>query len=143
MQWWVWVVAGFVLLALELASPGGFYLFFFGSAALAVGLLAALGWAEPLAVQGLLFAGLSVTALLLFRPLIVRRLRSTGGDAAVDNLVGEWVEVRGEIAANGFGKAELRGTTWNARNAGDAAVGPGQRCRVERLEGLTLWIRAG
>lgn len=142
MDWWIWVVAGFLLLVLELASPGGFYVFFFGCGALAVGLLAALGWAEPLALQGVLFAGLSVAALVIFRPLIVRRLHVGVGDAAVDSLVGERARARGEIAAGGFGKAELRGTTWNARNLGAATVGPGQVCRVERVDGLTLWIRA-
>ncbi len=142
MDWWIWVVAGFLLLVLELASPGGFYVFFFGCGALAVGLLAALGWAEPLALQGVLFGGLSVAALVFFRPLIVRRLRADADGAPMDSLVGERVVARGEIAANGFGKAELRGTTWNARNGGATTVGPDQACRVERVEGLTLWIRA-
>lgn len=142
MDWWIWVVAGLLLLALELASPGGFYVFFFGCGALAVGLLAALGWAEPLALQGVLFAGLSVAALVFFRPLIVRRLRAGAEGGPVDSLVGERVLARGEIAADGFGKAELRGTTWNARNVGATAVGADQACRVERVEGLTLWIRA-
>ena len=142
MDWWIWVVAGFLLLVLELASPGGFYVFFFGCGALAVGLLAALGWAEPLALQGVLFAGLSVAALVFFRPLIVRRLRAGADGGPVDSLVGERVLARGEIAADGFGKAELRGTTWNARNVGATAVGRDQACRVERVEGLTLWIRA-
>ena len=142
MEWWIWVVAGFLLLALELASPGGFYVFFFGCGALAVGLLAALGWAEPLALQGVLFAGVSVAALVFFRPLIVRRLRAGTDGAPVDSLVGERVLARGEIAGGGFGKAELRGTTWNARNVGEAPLGPDQACRVERVEGLTLWIRA-
>ncbi len=142
MEWWIWVVAGFLLLALELASPGGFYVFFFGCGALAVGLLAALGWAVPLALQGVLFAGLSVAALVFFRPLIVRRLRAGVADAVVDSLVGERARARGEIAASGFGKAELRGTTWNARNVGATPVGPDHVCRVERVDGLTLWIRA-
>ena len=142
MAWWIWVVAGFLLLALELASPGGFYVFFFGCGALAVGLLAALGWAEPLALQGVLFGGLSVAALVFFRPLIVRRLHAGAGDAPVDSLVGERAMARGEIAGGGFGKAELRGTTWNARNVGEAPLGPDQACRVERVDGLTLWIRA-
>ena len=55
MDWWIWVVAGFALLTLELASPGVFYLFFFGCGALAVGLLTALGWPVPLWLQGVLF----------------------------------------------------------------------------------------
>jgi len=42
---------------------------------------------------------------------------------------------------NGFGKAELRGTAWNARNVGDTPIAESQRCRVERVDGLTLWVR--
>ena len=142
MEWWIWVVAGFLLLALELASPGGFYVFFFGCGALAVGLLAALGWAEPLALQGVLFAGVSVAALLFFRPLIVRRLSVGEGDAAVNDLVGARARARGAIAADGFGKVELRGTTWNARNIGETPIRPDQTCLVEWVEGLTVWVRA-
>ena len=141
MEWWIWVVAGFVLLALELASPGGFYIFFFGCAALAVGLFAALGWAQPLWLQGVLFAGLSVAAVLFFRPLLARQLRNNAGHAT-DDLVGERALACDTLAANGFGRVELRGTKWNARNVGETAVDAGQACTVERVDGLTLWIRA-
>ena len=141
MVWWIWVVAGFMLLALELASPGGFYLFFFGCAALAVGLLAALGVAQPLWLQGILFTGLSVAAVIFFRPLLARQLRGGAGEA-VEDLVGERAVACDDIAAHGFGRAELRGTKWNARNIGETAVGSGQACLVEHVDGLTLWIRA-
>ena len=46
------------------------------------------------------------------------------------------------VAPGGLGKAELRGTQWAARTSGSATLPPGQRCRVERVEGLTLWVRA-
>lgn len=141
MAWWAWVVAGFVLLALEMASPGGFHIFFFGCAALVVGLLAALGWAEPLWLQGVLFAGLSVAAVVFFRPLLARQLRSAPGDT-VDDLVGERARACEEIAADGFGRVELRGTKWNAKNVGETAIAADQACPVERVDGLTLWIRA-
>ena len=141
MEWWIWVVAGFALLALELASPGGFYLFFFGCAALAVGLLAAPGWAQPLWLQGVLFTGLSVAAVAFFRPLLARQLRG-GASEAVEDLVGERAVACDKIAAHGFGRAELRGTKWNARNIGETAIGSGQSCLVEHVDGLTLWIRA-
>jgi membrane protein implicated in regulation of membrane protease activity len=38
------------------------------------------------------------------------------------------------------GKVELRGSSWSARSA-RAALARGQRCRVERVDGLTLWVR--
>ena len=142
MEWWIWIVVGFALLAVELVAGGGFDVFFFGCGALVVGLLAGIGWAESLALQGVLFAGLSVAALVCFRPLLVRRLHAGTDSGPVDSLVGQRVMVRDEIAADGFGKAELRGTTWKARNITETRVGPDQACRVERVEGLTLWIRA-
>jgi len=37
MQWWQWLVLGLVLVALEMAASGGFYVIFFGIAALAIG----------------------------------------------------------------------------------------------------------
>ena len=38
-------------------------------------------------------------------------------------------------------RVELRGTVWSACNAGEAAIAPGQRCAVERVDRLTLHIR--
>jgi inner membrane protein len=40
------------------------------------------------------------------------------------------------------GKAEMRGTSWNTRNVSDQTIARGQRCRVERVEGLTIFVRA-
>ncbi len=141
MDWWIWVVAGFALLTLELATPGVFYLFFFGCGALAVGLLTALGWPEPLWLQGVLFTFLSLFSVLFFRPLLMKKMQAGLGEVEIDRLVGERALVRDEIVPDGWGKAELRGTTWKVRNAGAAPVGPGQSCRVEKVDGLTLWIR--
>ncbi|MDC4227637.1 MAG: NfeD family protein [Candidatus Manganitrophus sp.] len=46
-----------------------------------------------------------------------------------------------EIAVDGVGKAELRGTAWSARNVGETPVTKGQRCKVVQIDGLTLWVR--
>ena len=142
MDWWIWVVAGFVLLAFELVSPGGFYLFFFGLGALAVGLLAALDWAGPIWLQGVLFAAVSFVSLLVFRPVLIRKMQAGTSDLKVDSLVGARALAREEIPPGGMGKAELRGTTWNARNTGATLIGPSQSCRVDQVEGLVLWVRA-
>lgn len=142
MDWWIWVLAGFALLALEVSSPGGFYVFFFGVGALAVGLLAALGLAETLWLQGVLFTVLSVVSLLCFRRPILNKMQANAPAGEVDSLVGASAVARGDIGPGGLGKAELRGSTWNARNAGESTIGRDQLCLVERVDGLTLWIRA-
>jgi membrane protein implicated in regulation of membrane protease activity len=47
-----------------------------------------------------------------------------------------------DIPAGGIGRAELRGTTWTARGADGIPLSRGTRCRVDRVDGLTLWLRA-
>jgi membrane protein implicated in regulation of membrane protease activity len=140
LSWWLWLLFGFVLLLLELMTPGGFFIFFFGVGAIVVGLLTAAGLAGPAAIQWLLFGGISVVALLLFRKPLESRVRGAPG-REVDALVGETAVALNDIGVRQIGKAELRGTAWGAMNTGDSVIAAGQRCRVERVEGLMLYIR--
>lgn len=141
MAWWLWLVLGLALLGLEVLTPGGFYVLFFGIGALAVGTLAGLGAAGPVWLQWLLFSVISVGSLALFRRPLLRAVAGRGG-APIDTLEGEVAVPLDEIAPGTVGRAELRGTTWSAKNAGDRPLGRGQRCRVSRVDGLTLIIRA-
>jgi inner membrane protein len=140
MIWWMWLVLGLFLLLLELLTPGGFYLFFFGVAATSVGLLAAAGLADNITVQWLLFGAVSLICVLFFRRPLVRRLKV--GERDVDSLVGEVAVCLKDIPANTIGQVELRGSNWSARNVGTAALFSGNRCRVEHIEGLTLFVRS-
>ena len=57
MTWWYWLVLGLVLIALEMASAGGFYIIFFGVAGVVVALLAATGiWRSRLAAVAALLS---------------------------------------------------------------------------------------
>lgn len=140
-NWWLWLLFGIVLLGLELLTPGAFFLMFFGAGAIIVGLLSAAGLAGPLWMQVLLFAALSLISVFSLRRLLLARLRFTGPEKIVDKLVGETAVALEDLAVDGLGKAELRGSAWSARNVGDSAVPRGQRCTVVRVEGLTLWVR--
>lgn len=143
MIWWYWLLLGLALLAVEIITPGGFYLLFFGLAALAVGGVTGLGLIEPAWMQWLLFSVLSIVSLILFRgPLLARIKSSAPADHPVDTLVGEIAIPLQDLPPAGDGKAELRGTTWSVRNASPTGLSKGQRSRVERVEGLTLWIKA-
>lgn len=141
MVWWLWALFGLVLLILEVQAFGGFYLMFFGVGALFVSLLAAVAMVETDWIQWLLFSVFSVVALILFRQPIVRKLTSSAAHK-VDSLVGETAVASEDIPSGGIGKAEMRGTAWNAHNAGTATLRKDARCRVERIDGLTLWVRA-
>jgi membrane protein implicated in regulation of membrane protease activity len=139
MQWWHWIAIGFLLAALELASPGGFFIIFFGFGALGVGVLSLLGLSGPLWLQWLLFSLLSIVSLLLFRNPLLRRLRAREAAALpVDALEGEIAIPLDDIPPGVVGRAEMRGTTWSARNVSARPLARGQRCVVAAVEGLLL-----
>jgi membrane protein implicated in regulation of membrane protease activity len=141
MPWWLWVVVGFLLIGLELAVAGNFFVIFFGAGALIVGLLGLVGLSGPQWLQWLLFSCFSVISLLLFRDPLLRRLgglRTAGIE--IDAIPGEHGHAMADIGAGATGQVELRGATWSAQNVGADALQRGDRCRVVRLDGLTLSV---
>lgn len=141
MLWWVWILLGFLLLLTELLTPGGLYLLFFGIAAIIVGLMAGLDLIGPPWMQWLSFSILSVLALSLFRRPLLRRLRPATQGIEVDSLVGQTAIALDDIAVDAVGRAELRGSAWSARNVGGNLLARGQRCTVEKVDGLMLLVR--
>jgi len=138
--WWGWIVAGALLLALELMVPTDFFVVFLGVAALMVGGAGLAGLELPVWGQWLLFGALSLVLLVAVRGPLKRRLPA--GDPRVDDaLVGEIALIHEHLAAGATGRAELRGTQWTARNDEPTALEPGARARVERVEGLVLHVR--
>jgi membrane protein implicated in regulation of membrane protease activity len=141
MTWWLWLVAGLVLFALEAISAGGFYLVFFGAGAVVVSLLDLAGL-HALLPQGLVFVVLSVVALLLFRKPLLARFQKGIPTHKVDNLAGQFAKALEDIPVGGRGTAELRGSSWTAQNIGTSPIARDTRCHVDRVEGLTLYLRS-
>lgn len=142
LSWWMWVILGLILLAGEILTPGGFFILFFGAGALVVGLLKLAGLTTSLPVDGLIFLAVSIAGLVFFRKPLQEKFRNLTPDLPVDALTSETAQALEEIAAGGMGKVELRGTTWNAQNVGTEPLKAAQRCSVERVEGITLYVRA-
>jgi membrane protein implicated in regulation of membrane protease activity len=141
MIWWYWLLLGLVLLGAEMMTPGGFYILFFGLAALMVGAIAWLDLVQGDSTQWLLFSGLAVAFLLLFRgPLLARINAAEVKHPDVDSMLGEIATPVDTLAAGAVGKVELRGTTWSARNTGLTPLIKGQRSKVTGMDGLTLLI---
>jgi membrane protein implicated in regulation of membrane protease activity len=59
----------------------------------------------------------------------------------MDSMVGETAVLTEDLQPGHTGKAELRGSTWSARNVGPSSLSMGQRVTVKKVEGLTLWVR--
>jgi len=143
MVWWYWMVLGLALLAAEMTTPGGFYILFFGLSALLVGTMAGLEIVNADWLQWHLFSVIAIGSLLVFRgPLMARLSHGRRAHADVDSMVGEVAIPLEALPAGATGKAELRGTTWTAKNVGATAFRKGQRGKVMKVDGLTLWITA-
>lgn len=142
MTWWHWLVIGLILIGLEMAASGGFYVIFFGVAAVAIGGLHLFGAAGPAWFQFLLFSVISVASLLLFRKPILRWLEVDTPGTEVDSLVGETAIPLERIEVGAVGRAELRGTVWSARNTDTVPLAQGQRCTVASVDRLMIFIKA-
>jgi membrane protein implicated in regulation of membrane protease activity len=142
MEWWHWLVLGLILVALEMAASGGFYVIFFGIAALAIAGLHVLNAAGPAWVQLALFSLIAVGSLLFFRGPLLRWMELDKSGKDVDSLVGDTAVPLDDIAPGAVGRAELRGTTWSARNQDSATLTRGQRCTVVDVDRLMIFIRS-
>lgn len=139
MIWWYWIFLGLALAGAEMLSPGGFYLLFFGIASIIVGALAGLEVVTAAWLQWLLFSGLAVLSLLLLRGPLLRMAESRPAQE-MDSMAGETAVLMEDLQPGHIGKAELRGSTWSARNIGTVPLSSGQRATVAKVEGLTIFV---
>jgi hypothetical protein len=136
---WTWMIVGVALLALEIAAPGAFFLWF-GLAAIAVGVLS-LFVAVPWQAQLLIFVALAALVVL-----VGRRYFSRSGDEPVSTGLNErgrrlvgMIVVLSEPIVDGKGRVRIDDTTWRV-------VGPnmpsGTRVRIISADGALLSVRA-
>lgn len=137
--WWMWMVAGCLMLAAEMFAPG-LFLLFFGVGAVFMGLFQLVIPGVPLWIELLIFLGVSSLWLAVFRKRLVRYIEKRNPPKVVDSIAGEMAVALEDIAPQQLGKAELRGTSWNALNLGTTTIHKSAHCRVSRVEGLTLHI---
>jgi membrane protein implicated in regulation of membrane protease activity len=140
MPWWIWVLFGLLLLGIELAAST-LHIGLFAIGAFTVALLVGFGVEMPLWAELMTFTIVSVVAIVVIRPILIRKLH-LDQKKIVDTFVGEQALALDDIAPAAIGKAEMRGTTWSARNIGETALIRGQRCVVTDIRGLEIQVRA-
>ena len=139
MAWWMWMLLGLVLTVAEAQIPTNFFLLAFGIGGVITGALVGLGLGGPSWSQWLFFTVTSIATVVIAQRTLSRAAETSH---QVDDLRRESALVIEHIPAGGIGRAELRGTTWSARGVDGVALARGTRCRVDRVDGLTLWLRA-
>ena len=140
MLWWAWLLVGFLLVAAELLTPGGFYLLFFGLGGIAVGLLGLVGVVMPAWGQWLMFSALSISATLIFRRPLLDRLQVRMPEQRGEELQGEIATPVEAILPGAIGKAGSRSTKRGIMNASFRLLAAGERCRVVGMDGLQLLL---
>jgi membrane protein implicated in regulation of membrane protease activity len=135
--WHWWILAG-VLLILELTAPAYFFLWL-GIAAAATGLLLLVFPAIPLELQLVLFAALSVVAIIVWR-----RYRETGNDVTDQpnlNRRGEQYTGRTftleQAIENGVGKVTVDDSTWRVKGPDLPA---GTKIKVDGVDGVVFEV---
>lgn len=138
---WLWLYAGAALMLLELVAPG-FVLFFFGLAAVTVGLLRfVFGDAFPLAAQLAAFSVLSIVYLAVLRRLL-KKVFSGGTLAVAPDLDSEYVgrvgRVTEAIEPPRPGRVVLGDSEWTA--TAEAPVAVGTAVKVVSQKNLTMKV---
>ena len=137
--WHWWILAG-VLLIIELTAPVFFFLWL-GMAAAATGLLLLVFPSMPVEFQLVLFAVLSVVAVIAWRKY--RESRPVISDQPNLNRRGQQYEGRvftlDQPIENGIGKITVDDSTWRVKGPDLPA---GTRVRVSGVEGVVFLVEA-
>jgi len=135
---WNWIIAGGILLAIEVMAPGT-YMLWLGLAAIATGVI---GFILPLSWQFLIvvFAVLAVVSVLIGRKLQPRAEPDSDKpflNRRADAFVGRVFTLE-EPIVSGAGRVRVDDTTWRVTGPDCPA---GTKVRVERADGATLIVQ--
>ncbi|HEY7843445.1 MAG TPA: NfeD family protein [Bradyrhizobium sp.] len=137
---WNWLIFGFILMALELAAPGVF-LFWFGLAALLVGLVS-FALHPSWQVQLLMFAVFALAAVPIWRRLASSHSRVSQSNPFLNRrtaaLVGREFTLEKPII-DGSGTVRIDDTIWRIAGPDTPA---GSRVRVVQVDGANLTVAA-
>lgn len=135
---WGWLIAGIVLMLMELLTPG-FVVFFFGLAAASVSLCM---WVFPSFGAYWQLAAFSVFSVLYL--VVLRRyvksvfMGDKEQNAVADDLVGRVGRVTELIRPDVPGRVEIRDAGWTASAA--VRIEPGEEVKVVAHDNLTVTV---
>lgn len=143
-EWWYWILAGFVLIGLELVIPS-FTIIWFGLGALLVGLVVAVIPHIPDWLQVLLWAGSSVAFTVMWFKYLKPKGDRTHAGLSKEGIVGETgIIIKG--TSDSFAKGIVRfrisilgADEWTC--FADEPLQVGSTVLVEDIEGQILKVR--
>jgi len=140
MSWWGWMIFGALMLGAELLGvDAAFYLVFLGVAALLTGFVDLSGAGlEPWA-EWLLFSGLSLVAMVVFRRRLYEKFRGVAQDYP-EGPSADFITLANTLQPGESDRQQFRGSEWTIHNQGGETLEKGQRVKIKRAESLTLIV---
>jgi membrane protein implicated in regulation of membrane protease activity len=131
----LWLALGCLLMAAEMLS-GTFVLLCIGMGALITGLLLSLGLDLGFNAQLIIAALSSALSLWLLRKPLLDKF---GKSAGFDEHAGQKVKVLSWSGQEG--RVRYRGSDWTAKSTETLECSAQTELEIERVDGLTLWVR--
>ena len=138
LTYWVWLIAGLVMVVIELLAPFAFFLWLGVSAFVTAGivlLMPELSWQ----VQWIIFSILSVISVVLSRRYLKARLQETDSpnlNRRAEQYIGRTVKLC-EPIENGLGKASIDDSRWQVRGP---ALGEGASVTIVGVDGAIFIV---
>lgn len=137
---WAWLAVAVICTIIE-AATFALATIWFAVAALVMVFLSFLP--IPFAWQALIFLAISALLLAFTRPIAVKRLKVGRARTNAESLIGEKCLVVKGMSEFESGEVKVGEAIWNARAADGKPIPEGTECSIERIEGATLYVRAG
>lgn len=132
----VWLIAFLGLLVLELLTVGLVSIWF------ALGAVASLlvsFFTDSVMIQTIVFAVVSIVALIVTRPLLKRFKILKIEPTNLDRVIGKEALVTSDILPSKYGEVEVLGNVWTA--VSDEKIVTGTKVVVEKIDGSKLIVK--
>ena len=136
----LWLALTILFVIAEAATVGMVSLWFAGGALVAM-VAALLNW--PVWLQAALFLAVSGLLLLALRPIVQKHFTPKLTKTNVDAVIGKTGIVTARIDnIAACGTVKLGAMEWSARSTDGSCIEPGTQIRVDRIEGVKVFVTA-
>ncbi|MEI6091952.1 MAG: NfeD family protein [bacterium] len=132
-----WIIAGLLMLLLELIIPG-VVIGFFGAGALLAGLI---GWIFdiPWQAEVIIFLVSSLLMIQFMRKYIIKKFNKKDLSGEIEDIIGAEAVVAVKITPQEPGKVQFRSSLWKAES--DEEIAPETRVRIIGKRSIVLIVK--
>ncbi|WP_428768947.1 NfeD family protein [Treponema sp. HNW] len=136
---WVWIAVAVICFAAE-ALTMQLTTIWFALAALITVFVSLLP--IPPVLQVFLFLIIACTLLILTRPFVKKKLEARKIKTNADSLIGQKALVLKDIGEFEKGEIKIEGKVWTAKTADGTLLAAGNKCIIEKIEGVTCIVKS-